>query len=141
MSEIPKEVVRRYAFKHEISVPEAEYVFHDLERFLDIAISSSASPSLTVDEAWHEFILHTRLYADYCQSRYGTFVHHIPLSPILLDGDPKETGQGTKKCCGTGLHPSIDESEAMLTMPIGHRCSSDCRGSCRGSHLGEEASS
>ncbi len=130
MSEIPNEVIRRYAFKRDIGIPDAERLFDELEGFLDIAISSSVSPSFGVDEAWHEFILHTRLYADYCQSRYGTFVHHIPLSPILLDGDPKD--QGTKKCCGTGLHPSLDDGEALHAMPFGHRCSSDCRGSCKG---------
>jgi hypothetical protein len=34
--------------------------------------------SPNVDEVWHAFILFTREYADFCQSAFGIFVHHIP---------------------------------------------------------------
>lgn len=35
-------------------------------------------PSHAVDEAWHGFILCTRLYADFCTRAYGRFLHHYP---------------------------------------------------------------
>ncbi|MFJ4435584.1 glycine-rich domain-containing protein [Streptomyces sp. NPDC088923] len=35
-------------------------------------------PSDDVDHAFHAFILHTRDYADFCQSHVGRFVHHNP---------------------------------------------------------------
>jgi hypothetical protein len=35
-------------------------------------------PSRIVDEAWHEFILFTRDYQDFCQKVFGQFLHHIP---------------------------------------------------------------
>lgn len=36
------------------------------------------SPSLMVDLAWHEFVLCTKYYADFCQSQFGRFIHHTP---------------------------------------------------------------
>lgn len=35
-------------------------------------------PSHAVDEAWHGFILCTALYARFCESAYGRFLHHHP---------------------------------------------------------------
>lgn len=36
------------------------------------------SPSKLVDEGWHQFILFTRNYADYCLALAGRFIHHRP---------------------------------------------------------------
>ncbi|MEO0331092.1 MAG: hypothetical protein AAF223_05325 [Bacteroidota bacterium] len=36
------------------------------------------TPSLPVDLAWHEFILFTRMYADFCQEKCSRFIHHHP---------------------------------------------------------------
>ncbi|MFE4250618.1 glycine-rich domain-containing protein [Streptomyces sp. NPDC056910] len=36
------------------------------------------SPSPLVDLAWHAMILHTREYADWCDTYAGHFVHHVP---------------------------------------------------------------
>ncbi len=35
-------------------------------------------PSQAVDEAWHEFILFTREYREFCQKAFGRFLHHTP---------------------------------------------------------------
>ncbi|MET1079339.1 MAG: hypothetical protein ABWY06_15110 [Pseudomonas sp.] len=35
-------------------------------------------PSQAVDLAWHECILHTRLYQHFCRPSLGRFLHHIP---------------------------------------------------------------
>jgi len=34
--------------------------------------------SRDVDEVWHAFVLHTRLYADFCDRVFGSFIHHNP---------------------------------------------------------------
>lgn len=31
-----------------------------------------------LDQCWHDFILHTRLYSDFCTKHVGYFVHHTP---------------------------------------------------------------
>lgn len=35
-------------------------------------------PSVVVDEVWHEFILHTKNYAEFCEKYIGFFLHHTP---------------------------------------------------------------
>ena len=36
------------------------------------------SPSLIVDLGWHEFILFTRGYQNFCIEQLGRFIHHVP---------------------------------------------------------------
>ena len=36
------------------------------------------TPSLLVDNAWHEFILFTRLYHSFCDKHFGRYIHHSP---------------------------------------------------------------
>jgi hypothetical protein len=38
-------------------------------------------PSVVVDDLWHEWVLHTREYADFCEAAFGRFLHHVPDSP------------------------------------------------------------
>ena len=49
-------------------------------RFLDLIVLSgdTLSPSISVDLAWHEFILCTRAYAAFCQQHFGRMMHHDP---------------------------------------------------------------
>ncbi|WP_342786821.1 hypothetical protein [Streptomyces qinzhouensis] len=42
--------------------------------------SYDLAPSRLVDPGWHAFMLHTQEYADWCQERFGFFVHHAPNS-------------------------------------------------------------
>jgi hypothetical protein len=35
-------------------------------------------PSQVVDELWHQFILYTKAYADFCNKAFGHFMHHTP---------------------------------------------------------------
>ncbi|WP_286237526.1 glycine-rich domain-containing protein [Neptuniibacter halophilus] len=37
-----------------------------------------AMPSQVVDVAWHEFILFTRPYEQFCHKAFGRFLHHTP---------------------------------------------------------------
>ena len=48
--------------------------------FLDACAESDEliAPSKRVDKAWHVFLLHTHLYAQWCERRYGKFIHHVP---------------------------------------------------------------
>ncbi|MFF3552524.1 hypothetical protein ACFYXL_03785 [Streptomyces tsukubensis] len=40
------------------------------------------APSRLVDPGWHAFMLHTQEYADWCQKRFGFFIHHAPNSKV-----------------------------------------------------------
>jgi hypothetical protein len=35
-------------------------------------------PSRVVDDAWHEFILMTRAYTEFCEKAFGKYLHHTP---------------------------------------------------------------
>src|SRR5579864_3397426 len=39
-----------------------------------------------IDDMWHEFILFTRDYTDFCQQYFGEYVHHLP---NLFDNMPR----------------------------------------------------
>ena len=41
-----------------------------------------AMPSKVVDAMWHEFILHTRAYRDWCELTLGWFLHHTPAEAL-----------------------------------------------------------
>jgi hypothetical protein len=47
-----------------------------------------AMPSQVVDELWHEFILFTRDYQDFCRQAFGRFLHHTPA--VALGGEKRD---------------------------------------------------
>jgi hypothetical protein len=47
---------------------------------------SKPVPSEAVDEIWHNMILYTARYGDFCRKYFGRFVHHIPNDEKILNG-------------------------------------------------------
>lgn len=37
-------------------------------------------PSKLIDLVWHQFILHTELYSQFCINHFGRYIHHRPLN-------------------------------------------------------------
>ncbi len=62
---------------HKINTEE---LILELVRFLDLihCTNQHLSPSLVVDLAWHEFILFTKFYNEFCIKHYDRFIHHTP---------------------------------------------------------------
>lgn len=76
---IPLPVVEHYSKKRQISLDAAKDIFKELESFLnDVIAKKSSTPTEKLDDAWHDFILHTKLYAEYCQKNFNSFIHHNP---------------------------------------------------------------
>ena len=73
-------VIRRLARTRRIRRASATRRFVEMLKFLDACAGSGRvlSPPPRVDDAWHVFILFTREYADYCEQRFGRFIHHEP---------------------------------------------------------------
>jgi hypothetical protein len=100
------EVVLRIAEKLSCSRSTAEEVFGEMKQYLarSAAGAGPSSPTRKVDIAWHEFILFTRDYRDFCREHFGRFVHHVP-TPRLVSapGDAADcspdTGGGGDECC------------------------------------------
>ncbi|MFY0675119.1 MAG: hypothetical protein JXQ87_17120 [Bacteroidia bacterium] len=55
-------------------------LFEETLKFLWLVgkLNQKLTPSLVVDNAWHEFILFTRLYHKFCDEHFGRYVHHSP---------------------------------------------------------------
>lgn len=75
----------------QLTARDAELVLRGLRQFF-LAYSRSGQqfvgmPSQVVDAAWHEFILHTRGYAAWCDTAFGRLLHHTPAE--VLGRDPK----------------------------------------------------
>ena len=75
----------------QLSVRDTELVLHGLRQFFMAHLRSNrqfvAMPSKVVDAAWHEFILHTRGYEQWCHAAFGSLLHHSPAE--VLGRDPK----------------------------------------------------
>jgi len=58
-----------------------ETVLAEVIKFLTLAsecTDTQITPSVKVDLAWHEFLLFTRRYFDFCERNYGKMIHHEP---------------------------------------------------------------
>ncbi|MBD7937711.1 MULTISPECIES: glycine-rich domain-containing protein [Cytobacillus] len=59
---------------------EFDWLFMELKRyfFLCSLLKSVPMYSSKVDELWHEMILFTQKYADFCKQLFGQYLHHTP---------------------------------------------------------------
>lgn len=68
---------------------EAESLFLEAKKYIVLAHSDDTKiwqmHSLRVDEAWHQFILFTAQYADFCQRFFGRYIHHAPSNAPKLE--------------------------------------------------------
>ncbi|MBL4686458.1 MAG: hypothetical protein JKY37_17820 [Nannocystaceae bacterium] len=73
-------LVSKLAVACQVDHSGAERLLTEVLRFLELCAASekSLTPSPRIDGAWHEFVLCTREYSEFCQRRFGRFVHHDP---------------------------------------------------------------
>ncbi len=57
-------------------------LFEEMKCFLYLCATNEGAmaPPEDIDEIWHNFILFTGDYAEYCKATVGTFLHHQPLT-------------------------------------------------------------
>jgi hypothetical protein len=76
-------LIEKLVKDHIVDTPqEAEALFAEVKRYLVIAALDSDRSwhmySLRVDECWHQFILFTRQYVEFCKLYFGRYVPHAP---------------------------------------------------------------
>ncbi|KTD82915.1 hypothetical protein [Legionella waltersii] len=90
------QVIERFKANHPLEAHRAEYLFTEMLRYLwlcekhdcDLAQNPN-DPGLqfipvmheemrSIDTMWHEFILITRDYSQFCSQYFGHFIHHEP---------------------------------------------------------------
>jgi hypothetical protein len=68
------------------SSQEFQHFFAELKKYLWLAMNHQANLSmfsLRVDEVWHQFILFTHQYHQFCDRIFGQYVHHLPESSFI----------------------------------------------------------
>lgn len=92
-------------------------------------------PSQVVDDAWHEFILFTRAYENFCRKALGRFLHHTPAEAMST---PTMAQEGIKRawrqaCAKEQIDPARPDRlpllfaiDAMLNIENGFVYSIDC---------------
>lgn len=83
---------RRLLAKGTTSEYRVDEVIFEFRRYLGLrAVFPEPITLLSddVDEIWHACLIFTRMYADLCQSVFGTFLHHDPST--APDPDPAAT--------------------------------------------------
>ncbi len=102
---------RLAARRPELTPAQRTEVFHALKDYFLICNRAGrrmvSMPSQVADDAWHEFILFTRLYAGFCNKAFGRFLHHTPAEAMA---SPTLASQGIKRawrlaCALEGFDP------------------------------------
>ena len=83
----------------ELTAKDCQLVGNGLRQFFMAYLKSGhrfvAMPSQVADDLWHEFILYTKNYDEFCRQAFGRFLHHTPavvISGVIGAGDMKKTG-------------------------------------------------
>lgn len=93
-------------------------------------------PSQVVDAAWHEFILFTAGYRQFCSRALGRFLNHTPAEAMRSPTDAQDGLRRTwrRACQRSGIEPGAPTRlpllfalDAELGIPDGFRYTLDCR--------------
>ncbi|MEO8023197.1 hypothetical protein [Polaromonas sp.] len=125
----------------QLTLRDAELVERGLRQFF-IACQRSkkrfvAMPSQLVDSMWHEFILHTSAYREWCDLVIGRFVDHVP-AEVLGRRTPMNDGLRRAwfwACRDESINPKkpsrlplLFALDAKFAIPGGFAYLADCKG-------------
>ena len=140
-SRFPEHLARRVrgAYPH-LDDAGCAAVMEGLRQFFAVSIQARgrrvAMPSQAVDTAWHEFILSTRAYRDFCRGTLGRFLHHTPAEAMRA---PTDAQDGIRRawrlaCQREGIDPRrpnrlplLFALDARLAIPGGFTYTLNCR--------------
>ena len=79
----PKGLIEKLqARRRGLSAKDGQLVARALRQFFLAHLTSGrqfvSMPSQITDDLWHEFILYTHNYEDFCRRAFGRFMHHTP---------------------------------------------------------------
>ncbi|WP_371324315.1 hypothetical protein VX159_01980 [Dechloromonas sp. ZY10] len=101
---------RLAARRPELSATQRSEVFAGLHDYFLLCTQARrqmlAMPSQAVDDAWHEFILFTRQYEQFCRHAFGRFLHHTPAEAMTT---PTQASESLRRSWGLACaHEGID---------------------------------
>ncbi len=95
-------------------------------------------PSQVVDVAWHEFILFTLKYQNFCSKAFSRFLHHVPAEAMKTPTVAQEGIQRAWRlaCKREKINPESPSKlpllfrlDSELTIPNGFKYRKDCKSS------------
>lgn len=108
----------RQSYPH-LSGKDVDLVERGLRQFFLASARSRrqfvAMPSQVVDAMWHEFILHTRAYRDWCQLALGWFLHH---TPALALGAQAQNNDGLRRAWYWACRDEAIKPDAPTRLPL-----------------------
>ena len=142
----PSSVRQRFAFRHgDLTADQIQTAEAATRQWFRLAgpnpKAKLSMPSVVVDDMWHELVLHTREYADFCQEAFGRFLHHAPESAMSSPAAAanRSTDLLNKlrlarhdEGCGPQQLPLLFRVDQELAVAGGRRYLADCggRGEC-----------
>jgi len=96
---LPKGLYERLRKRRpELELKDCVLVARGLRKFFLAHLHSGrqfvSMPSQVVDDLWHEFILYTKAYEDFCKHAFGRFLHH---TPAVVLGPEKRDNEGLRR--------------------------------------------
>ncbi|HEX5337584.1 MAG TPA: hypothetical protein VFW53_04035 [Gallionella sp.] len=86
------------ARRPELTLKECQLIAHALRQFFLAYLKSGCKfvsmPSQAADDLWHELILYTRHYEEFCNHAFGRFLHH---TPAVVLGKDKQNNTGLRR--------------------------------------------
>jgi len=132
----------KLAAKHpQLTEGQLDLVFQGLRDYFHICNMAGAKrmvamPSQVVDDAWHEFILFTRAYQQFCRHALGRYLHHTPAEAMAGPTTAQESIKRAWRlaCAKEGLNPRgayvlplLFAIDSELNIPGGFVYVPDCR--------------
>ncbi|BAP46055.1 putative uncharacterized protein [Pseudomonas sp. StFLB209] len=74
-------------------------------------------PSQVVDDLWHEFILHTRAYEEFCHKAFGRFFHHTPAAALGAKA-AAQSDAGLRRTWWYACHEENINPRSALRLPL-----------------------
>ena len=137
---LPKGIGHRlqYNVGRAVDIQPAILGFRQWLRLHVAAPGMLAMPSVAVDLLWHEFIVNTKAYGDFCDQAYGRMLHHAPETSLDAEQIRHLGGQGIGRtyamaCQDQGIRlpfmtglPRLFMVDTALAMPDGMQWILDC---------------
>jgi hypothetical protein len=82
----------------QLTLKDCQLVSQGLRQFFLVHLKSGyqfiSMPSQVADDLWHEFILYTRDYEQFCKQAFGGMLHH---TPAIALGEPHQGNAGIRR--------------------------------------------
>lgn len=124
------EFIRNYAFprglfdklharRPELDQKQMQLVARALRQFFLTHLLSGrkfvSMPSQVTDDLWHEFILYTRNYDEFCRRAFGRFMHH---TPAVVLGEDRQNNTGLRRAWWYACKDENINPKAATRLPL-----------------------